>query len=324
MGFNRENYKRIKEEYDGKYLRAIDAARLRSEEVRASVEGIAEIDRALSATGFGIFEATLKNDRAALDAINAENAELRAKKAALLVAAGYPADYTEVKYECVKCGDTGAVGTSMCECMRKKLVAAGFESSGMSDLIARQSFENFDLSYYKNDAKAYEIMTKIYGILKRYAEDFDPNSSGNVALFGKTGLGKTHLSSAVAGKVIERGYDVYYTGATNMFADFEVKRFGSAASYGAEGDVDKYFLCDLLIIDDLGVEVNNQFTTSCLYDVINTRLNKRRATIISTNLSQDEFKKRYWDRITSRIVGEFAVLPFMGTDIRAQKLAVKK
>ena len=78
---------------------------------------------------------------------------------------------------------------------------------------------------------------------------------------------------------------------------------------------------DLLIIDDLGTEVTNQFTTSVLYNIVNTRLNHRRATIISTNLSQDEFRRRYYDRITSRVLGEYTVLPFLGQDIRAQKLA---
>lgn len=139
-------------------------------------------------------------------------------------------------------------------------------------------------------------------------------------MFGDTGLGKTHISSAMAGAIIEKGNDVYYTGAGSMFADFEQKRFGNSADPDAEGDIDKYFSCDLLIIDDLGTEISNQFTISCLYNVINTRLNKKKPTIISTNLSQDDFRKRYWDRIASRVFGEYIILPFCGVDVRAQKL----
>ena len=139
-------------------------------------------------------------------------------------------------------------------------------------------------------------------------------------MFGGTGLGKTHLSSAVAGVIIEKGNDVYYTSANNMFADFEEKRFGSSAAYDVTGDVSQYFTCDLLIIDDLGAEISNQFTVSCLYNVINTRLNHHKPTMLSTNLTQDEFKKKYWDRISSRVTGEYTVLPFCGEDIRRQKL----
>ena len=79
-----------------------------------------------------------------------------------------------------------------------------------------------------------------------------------------------------------------------------------------------------MIIDDLGTEVHNQFTTSVLYNIINTRINKKLSTVINTNLTQDEFRKHYWDRITSRVLGEYTVLPFLGTDVRAQKLSRSK
>lgn len=324
MGFNRENYRRIKEEYDGKYLRAIEDARLRRAEVHMKVDGVEEIDKALSAIGLRIFEATLKGNREELDRINAENSQLLEKKSALLTAAGYAPDYTEVKYECDICGDTGVVDNRMCQCMRKKLVEAGFKSSGMYDLIQKQTFESFDLGYYQGSDGSLERMTKVFEFIKHYSSSFDPKTSPNVAMIGKTGLGKTHLSSAMAAEIIERGYDVYYTGAMAMFGDFEVNRFGSAASPEAEGNIEKYFTCDLLIIDDLGVEVCNQFTVSCLYNVINTRLNKHRPTVINTNLTQDEFRKRYWDRIASRVFGEYKLLPFMGTDVRSQKLFKKR
>ena len=320
MGFNRENYAKIKAEYDGKYLRAEEAARFRRAEVHAALPEIAEIDRTLATTGLRIFEATLARDENAIAKVKAENEELQKKRAELLEIAGFGRDYTEIKYECERCGDTGTVGQSMCICMRKKLIEAGFESSGMSDLIKKQRFDNFSLEYYKKTPENFRRMKAILEILKKYAEDFDPATSGNIAMFGGTGLGKTHLSSAVAGVIIEKGNDVYYTSANNMFADFEEKRFGSSAAYDVTGDVSQYFTCDLLIIDDLGAEISNQFTVSCLYNVINTRLNHHKPTMLSTNLTQDEFKKKYWDRISSRVTGEYTVLPFCGEDIRRQKL----
>ncbi len=320
MGFNRENYARIKEEYDGKYLRAQEEANLRRAEVHAALPEIAEIDRLLSVTGLRIFEATMRADMAEIENINKENADLRAKREEILKIAGFAPDYTEIKYECEMCGDTGTVDNRMCMCMRKKLIEAGFESSGMSNLIKKQKFENFSLDYYKDNPDNFKRMSKIVDILKKYAENFDTEKSGNVAMFGGTGLGKTHLSSAVAGKIIEKGNDVYYTCATNMFADFEEKRFGSSAAYDVTGDVSQYFTCDLLIIDDLGAEIINQFTVSCLYNVINTRINRRKPTILSTNLTQEEFKKKYWDRIWSRVFGEFLILPFAGDDIRIKKV----
>jgi DNA replication protein DnaC len=189
----------------------------------------------------------------------------------------------------------------------------------MGDLIKSQTFENFDLSYYSAEARV--RMEAILGIVKKYAENFDPEKSGSVIMIGNTGLGKTHISSAMGGVIINNGYDVYYSTAVDMMSDFENERFSNVKSENLM--TEKYFTCELLIIDDLGTEVSNQFTTSCLYNVINTRLNLRRPTIISTNLMQDELRRRYWDRITSRLFGEYKVLLFLGTDVRAQKVMRK-
>ena len=320
MGFNRENYAKIKEEYSGKYLRAQEAARLRRAEVHAKLPEIAKIDAELSFAGMRVFEASLRNDKAMLDAIEKENTELNKKRGEILTSAGYPADYTEVRYECSICNDTGVVDYRMCSCMKEKLVLAGLESSGMSSLIESQTFENFDLSYYSGEALA--RMKMILEIAKNYAASFEAGKSGSIIMLGNTGLGKTHLSSAMGGVIIKKGNDVYYTGAVEMFGDFESERFGY--DRGEKSSVtDKYFTCDLLIIDDLGTELVNQFSTSCLYNLVNMRLIKGKATIINTNFTRDEIRKKYQDRITSRIIGEYTVLPFLGTDIREKKIFKK-
>lgn len=315
-------YSRIREEYQTKYLTAREEADLRRSEVHLAIPEVAEIDRALSRTGLALMAVSLegKDVEACIAETRRTNAELRSQRAALLVAAGYPADYTEIRYECPLCGDTGFVDTKMCGCLRKKLIEASFDASGMGNLLREQSFESFDLSYYQSDPAAARRMEQILARMKNYAQTFERGKAGNLVLFGGTGLGKTHLSSAVARVVIERGYDVFYVSAISMLSDFERERFGNSAGGETGVSTTRYFGCDLLIIDDLGTEVANQFTTSVLYNLINTRINKKQATVINTNLTQDEFRKRYWDRITSRVLGEYTVLPFLGNDIRAQKL----
>ena len=323
----RENpaFARIREEYATKYLIAREEADLRRAEIHLAIPEVAEIDRALGRTGLSLMEASMQGEdvQVRIAAVRKTNEELRHVRAELLISHGYPADYTEVRYECPLCNDSGFVDTKMCICMKKKLVEAGFEASGMGNLLREQSFENFDLTYYQNDPAAHRRMEQILARMRLYTESFEAGKSGNLVLFGGTGLGKTHLSSAVARGVIERGCDVFYVSAVSMLSDFERERFGNSAGGETGVGTDRYFSCDLLIIDDLGTEVNNQFTTSVLYNVINTRLNRRQSTVINTNLTQDEFRKRYWDRITSRVLGEYTVLPFIGTDVRAQKLSRK-
>ena len=316
MGFNKENYARIKAEYDGKYLRAAEQAQFRRAEVHARVQGVREIDAKLAMSGIQVFNASVSGDNALVEQIKADNLELQKRRSELLVAAGYPINYTEIRYECAECGDTGVVDYRMCKCLRDKLVLAGLEGSGMYELIKTQSFENFDLAYYTGEAL--QRMKAILDITKNYAEKFDAESGESIIMMGNTGLGKTHLTSAISKVIIEKGNDVYYSTAVDMLADFESERFSNNKS---EGDsTEKYFSCDLLIIDDLGTEVVNQFSTSCLYTVINNRISLGRPTIINTNLLGKEMMEKYAERITSRIMGEFSPIVFKGTDVRRQKL----
>ena len=317
MGYNRDDLIRIKGEYREKYQRARRSADMRAEEIYARIPEVKEIDIALSRTALEIMSAISngkENAEEALARVRTRNASLMEKRSALLKAAGYPEDYTDVRYDCEKCGDSGYVDGKMCECMKRELVMAGYESSGLGKLISKQSFENFSLEYYKTGGANYKHMEFYFSSLRSFAENFSADTYKNFLLIGGTGLGKTHLSTAVAKAVIERGFDVLYVSAIDMFADFEQKQFGNG-----EDNTRRYFDCDLLIIDDLGTELTNQFTVSCLYNVINSRINAARSTFINTNLSQKDIETKYAERITSRIFGEYYPLVFTGVDIRKQK-----
>ena len=321
MGYNKDNFKRIRDEYATKHLIAESAARVRASEIHSVLPEVAEIDRTLASTGLALMGASLmppKEREAEFSRIKEQNLALNQKRNEILMAAGYPADYTDVKYDCPKCGDSGYVGIQMCDCMRNALIMAGFESSGISHLLNTQTFDNFSLDYYKNDQKTHANMERVLSVMKDYADSFAPESAQNLALFGGTGLGKTHLSSAVARKVIEKGYDVLYVTAIELVSAFEAEQFGKNAERGEL--TDKFLECDLLIIDDLGTELGGQFTLSTLYNVLNIRINKKTPTIISTNCNQQELLKKYSERIASRIFGEFRPLLFLGADVRMQKI----
>ncbi len=325
MGYNQANYTRIRKEYETKYLRAREAADLRRSEVLFAIPELAEIDRALGQTGLVVMNAAMQGGDVAekIEEARRENQALLERKRRLLVDNGFPADYTEVKYECPLCQDEGFYEFKICTCMKKKLVEAAYESSGMAHLLRTQSFENFDLTYYAEDPRTATHMKRVLDITKAYAENFDPASPANMIFMGGTGLGKTHLSTAIAGTVIDKGCDVFYAGAITLLSDFEMQRYGNSAGGETGLGTSQYFDCDLLIIDDLGTEVINQFTATVLYNVINTRLSRKKSTIINTNFSQDELRAKYADRITSRIFGEYRVIPFVGRDVRMGKVQRK-
>jgi DNA replication protein DnaC len=328
MGYNKENFKRIRNEYETKALNAQSEADARRRELYLNIPTLQALDSRLGSFGLRIMESAIsgKQSDVTIADLRAENERILAERAELLRAHGYPADYTEPQYECPKCCDSGYVGIKMCSCMRRRLIEAGMQSSGLSALMERQSFENFSLDYYNQDAVTRKRMEQVFNGIQNYAKSFttdENHPSGSLLFLGGTGLGKTHLSTAVARVVIERGYDVYYNSAVGMISDFEFRRFGNSLAASEGDNTERYTECDLLIIDDLGTEVVNQFTLSCLYHVLNTRLNLRKPTIISTNLTSADLKKTYTDRIYSRLSGEYQPMPFYGTDIRQQKIGSK-
>lgn len=317
MGYNKEDLIRIKALYLEKNTRARNLAALRCDDVYLRLPRVKEIDNILSRTALEIMSAAHSagpdGAKDAIMEIKARNEALLSERADLLASAGYPTDYTDVKYQCKKCDDSGYVDGKMCDCMKRELVLAGYQSSGLGALISKQSFDNFSLEYYRG--AAYENMKMYYTSLQDFAKGFGADTYRNYLLIGGTGLGKTHLSTAVAKAVIDNGFNVVYVSAIDMFSDFERKQFG-----GAEDNTKKYFSCDLLIIDDLGTELTNQFTVSCLYNVINSRINTSKSTFINTNLSKKEIESKYAERITSRLFGEYYPLLFSGVDIRQQKI----
>ncbi len=322
MGYNRDNLKKVKEEFSSKRKSAFEDAERRTKELEKKYPELKELNTVINGVGDKIIEATFfkgGNVRANMAEIEAEYEQNVGFRRTFLETYGYPIDYLDVHFECALCNDEGYDSNGkMCVCLKRALSHATYESSGLGRLIEKQSFENFKLSYY-NVGSERENMSMILDSCIEYAQGFTSKTKENMLFFGTTGLGKTHLSTAVAKTVIERGFDVVYVSAQMLFDDFEHDKF-SRNYNNSQGLTEKYFGCDLLIVDDLGTELSTQFTVSVLYNLVNTRINNERPMIINTNLDHKDLRARYADRITSRLFGEFSLMCFSGSDIRAKKL----
>ena len=328
--FSRKNVIAVKEAFKRKADAAEADAESRKRELYKLHPEIEEFDNALSKCYSRLIAIVLDSStdrdepevKREIDMIRDDSLRLQQERKECLLRYGYSEDYTEPKYECPKCSDTGYVGITMCGCMKAALVREGFASSGLGSLLETQTFENFSFDYYRYDEKVYQNIKTIYDYCTDYANDFSVDRHvDNLILMGDTGLGKTHLSTAIARRVIEKGYDVLYRTAIDMFSDFEYDRFNRRYSDTDEPLSDKYFTAELLIIDDLGTELTNQFTVSTLYNLLNKRVISGRPVIINTNLTINKLMEKYEDRVTSRILGEFRTLQFFGKDVRAQKIA---
>jgi len=286
-----------------------------------------EIDNELKSTMSRIISGALRrgtDPRPAVDRLRDENLSLQAEKRHLLEQMHLPADALEFHPACALCGDTGYRGGVVCRCLRRYYAQEQQRDlSRMLDLGC-QSFDTFSLEWYSSaydpslGGSVRSTMEFVYDVCADFAHQFG-RKPANLLLFGGPGLGKTHLSAAIAREVSEKGYSVVYDTASHVFERFETQKFWRDSSEESSSDVDRILNCDLLILDDLGTEMTTAFVQSTLYQIVNTRLIEKKSTIISSNLSPEIIDQRYSPQIASRIEGEYQLLPFIGEDIRKLK-----
>lgn len=259
-------------------------------------------------------------DPQAMDRVRQENQALQAQYRDL-VAENFAPGFLEDTPVCSRCGGTGYLGSTMCDCLRRLCRQEQREQIAALTNGAER-FEAFRLEYYPEQIdrnigiSPRLLMQKNLEACRQYARDFCPGI-GNLLFVGGTGLGKTFLSACIANEVTDKGYSVAYESAPQLFMKLEKNRFNPDEQ--SQRQADTFSQVDLLIIDDLGTEMSGSFVTAALYALLNERLLSGKSMIISTNLTITEAAQRYSHQIASRLQGSFRGVTFVGEDIRLLK-----
>ena len=294
-----------------KRMSAVAAADVRRAQLHALVPRIAVIDAEISELPFKVLQG------GDIEALRKNTESLIAERERLLKANGFDADYDEPVFECAKCRDSGYTeGLKLCDCVKKLALSTAYaESSILARGLADKSFDNFIMDYYKTDERG--IMNDVLAYCKKYAESFPPRGISGLLFTGGTGLGKTHLSAAIANVVANNGHYTVYETAQQIIDTCDGVRFNKLPV----AEKEKYENCELLLIDDLGAECRTGFSVAAVCNLIDLRMVNGRQTVISTNLAPKEISSVYGERLLSRLLGEFRVIKFVGSDIRMQKIS---
>ena len=294
-----------------------EAAALR-ESLGVRIPRLREIEREMAAAIPELTHAILAGSAdTELERIRQYNLLLQQEMADILHTAGYDRDNFEPRYTCARCRDTGYVQGVVCDCYRRLLQEEACRRLSGLSAMRLTDFDSMRLDYYEDrvDPKLgvspRQHMADIIGYCRDYTAHFSPHSD-SLLLQGATGIGKTHLCLAIARGVTKQGHGVVYGSVQPLVRQLEAEHFGRAT-----GDSESQLVgCDLLVLDDLGMEFDSPFARACIYNILNARLLEGRPTVVSTNLSLSALQERYGDQIASRIAGGFVPLLCVGRDIR--------
>lgn len=323
MPLNNSQYDEIIREYDARQLKNQHILEDRIQHAYAQIPRLKEIDDAIASCSVAQARRLLDGDDAALATLRGQIAAYRREKAALLEAHGFAPDYFEPVYTCPDCRDTGYVNGKRCHCFEQAAIDLVYTQSNLKDILRKENFDTFSFDYYSSEdinpaTGLSSLETAKDAVLKcrDFIEHFDSNFS-NLYFYGDTGIGKTFLSNCVAKELMDRGYSVIYFTAFQLFDILSKGVFKKdEEAISAHQNI---FDCDLLIIDDLGTELTNSFTTSQLFLCLNERILRKKSTIISTNLGMNQLADIYSERVLSRISSNYTLIKLFGADIRILK-----
>ncbi len=316
MALTKTQYDAIRRRYEDKQSRNMRLLNQRRQQIYALLPEYEQLDAAVGSTSLAHARLLLEGNEEALDGLRQELAQNAARRRALLTQAGYPQDYLEPLYDCPDCRDTGYIGSEKCHCFRQQEITLLYEQSGIQDMISRENFDSLSTAYYEGEDL--QRFDNAVAISHKFVDDFK-KSYQNLLFYGTVGTGKSFLSGCIARELLSQGQAVIYFSACGLFETLARYSFDARAKDSLYNFCRDIYTGDLVIIDDLGTEMTNNFVTSQLFSLLNERHLRQKATIISTNLSLEEMRDRYSDRIFSRITSNYSLCKLTGPDIRLYK-----
>ena len=325
MALSNSQYDAIMREYGRQQIENHHKLEERRKEIYARLPVVRQLEAEIAERSVACAKKLLEGDKSVLDRLKEDLKDLREQKSLIIRAAGYPDDYLELHYRCPDCRDTGLIDGRKCQCFLQAQMKLLHAQSNLEDVLERENFKALSYEYYDDTEILPQLgitnaayMRRVVAGCKEFVRVFDKKHD-NLLFTGSTGVGKTFLTNCIARELMDDFHSVIYLTASDLFDVFSRNKFDYDNAEDMK-DMYRFILdCDLLIIDDLGTELNNSFTSSRLFYCINERMNMSRSTIISTNLTLARLRDSYTDRVTSRIMSGYRIIPLYGGDIRLLK-----
>lgn len=210
-------------------------------------------------------------------------------------------------------------GTHIIECPCRELrlrilkVNALYQKSGIDKKYQWRFINEFN----SITAQAQNAKTAAYDICKKF-----PHVDRGLFLWGNPGTGKTMLSTIILTELITRhALEGRFLKISRSFFDRIRATFNEASDQHGMGNAIEREIAnvDVLVIDDFGVQRNTPWEQETLYNLIDTRYEGEKFTIITSNHDPvKQFGELFEGRILSRIREMCRIMELTGPDQRAQ------
>lgn len=311
-----------------RYVNELDLEN-RKKNLYKKISELESIDDEMAKIGLKLAKAVLLDPASRENIVNDSKVkmnQLKEKRESLFKKYNIPDGYLNIKFQCPQCEDTGFLKNGeKCSCFKQEIINEAYKMSNLNTVLSKENFDNFNFDIFSDvrpegsNISPRENMMDIFSICEKFTLNFD-NEESNLLFYGSTGLGKTYMSNCIAKSLLDKGYVVIYQTSfriLEIIEDYKFKRDPNNTL--ATENYKNLFECDLLIIDDLGTELNNSFTNGEIFNIVNTRLVSGKKIIISTNLSLPQIGKVYTQRTLSRILDKFRIVKFVGNDLRWER-----
>lgn len=166
------------------------------------------------------------------------------------------------------------------------------------------------------------INEKISDISMRYVEHFDTmyRKGKGLIFFGNAGTGKSFLAACITNALIDKGYRCLMTNFPRIINEL------TGIYEGKQAYIDSLNNYDLLVIDDMAVERNTEYTAEIIQNIIDSRYRSRKPLIVTTNLTKDEYEHPTdirKERLYSRLYEMCLPLSVFGQDRRKKNSVAK-
>lgn len=169
-------------------------------------------------------------------------------------------------YKCEKCRDLTFIindnEATPCECRSLREAEAILKHSGISSEFREKTFDNFD---YTREMDLFNAFSKA----KVYINESEGKTpSRSIMFLGQVGSGKTHLSMAVANKLMDNGVGVLYM----SYRDSIMRLKQNIMDEGYyQREVLKFKKARVLLIDDLFKGSVSGSDLSVMYEILDYR-----------------------------------------------------